>query len=296
MPTLNLISIIHALTVAERGSFNRAATSLGVRQSVVSRRVRSLEDDIGVSLFERRSNGVHKTTAGSKFLCEARKLLGRIETAVKSARSAGQGIEGEVKIGVQLSLADDFIRDVLSEFHESHPSVALRFVDIYENEIGHLIHDREIDVLLRSYDADTADLEKKILWRRHAYVIMPHDHRLSDNQSIAWKDLKNENFLARPDTASEMLVYDNFKKRGWKPSIETHCLKVTDLFELVGMGMGVMVTSLDTASLAGHELAVQPLAHSEDMIRYYGLWSHDNDNPAFRRFLSLLRKKAATFH
>ena len=60
-PTLALMSVIQALLVGEYLSFRRAATVLGVRQSAVSRRVRELEDELGVSLFERHHAGVRVT-------------------------------------------------------------------------------------------------------------------------------------------------------------------------------------------------------------------------------------------
>ena len=57
LPAINLISIAQALLVAEHLSIRRAAGVLGVRQSAVSRRIRSLEDALGVSLFERYHGG-----------------------------------------------------------------------------------------------------------------------------------------------------------------------------------------------------------------------------------------------
>lgn len=67
--SIDCISITQGLVVAECLSFRRAARMLGVRQSTVSRRVRSLEDKLGVSLFERYAGGVRLTAAGTqKFL------------------------------------------------------------------------------------------------------------------------------------------------------------------------------------------------------------------------------------
>jgi len=51
------------LLVADHASFSRAARVLGVRQSAVSRRIQALEDELGVSLFERQLNGVRPTIA-----------------------------------------------------------------------------------------------------------------------------------------------------------------------------------------------------------------------------------------
>ena len=62
-PDLTLVSVSQALLVGEHLSFRRVATILGVRQSAVSRRVRELEDELGVSLFER-----HHAVSGSRML------------------------------------------------------------------------------------------------------------------------------------------------------------------------------------------------------------------------------------
>src|SRR5262249_61373605 len=74
-PALTLISVSQALLVGEYLSFRRVATVLGVRQSAVSRRVRELEDEIGVSLFERHHGGVRITNAGVRFLQKAGRAL-----------------------------------------------------------------------------------------------------------------------------------------------------------------------------------------------------------------------------
>ena len=67
---IDLVSVRQALLVAEHLSFSRAAQVVGVQQSAVSRRVRALEDQLGVSLFERDFTGVRLTEAGRRFLEE----------------------------------------------------------------------------------------------------------------------------------------------------------------------------------------------------------------------------------
>ena len=114
---INLVSVSQALLVAEHLSFSRAAQVLGVRQSAVSRRVRALEDALGVSLFERESTGVRLTEAGRRFLERARPALSEIDHAVKAAASAGRGAEGVLRIGILSSVSGGFMRDVLGHYH-----------------------------------------------------------------------------------------------------------------------------------------------------------------------------------
>jgi DNA-binding transcriptional LysR family regulator len=83
---LDLVSIALALLVAECLSFRRAARMLGVRQSAVSRRVRVLEDLVGVSLFERHHGGVRVTAAGARFLDQARDALLQLDNASRPRR------------------------------------------------------------------------------------------------------------------------------------------------------------------------------------------------------------------
>ncbi len=122
-------SIAQTLLVAEHSSFRRAAGVLGVCPSVLSRRVRSLEDAIGVSLFERRSTGVRVTTAGRRFLNTGRSALAELGAAVRTAGSAGRGAEGCLHIGVLASLASMFAREATTAFGTRHPEVEVEIAE-----------------------------------------------------------------------------------------------------------------------------------------------------------------------
>jgi DNA-binding transcriptional LysR family regulator len=80
---------MQALLVGEYLSFQRAATALGVRQSTVSRRVRQLEDELGVSLFERHRAQVRVTNTDTQFLKQAREALNQLDHAVRTANATG---------------------------------------------------------------------------------------------------------------------------------------------------------------------------------------------------------------
>src|SRR6266566_3989365 len=124
-PDLTLVSVSQALLVGEHLSFRRVATILGVRQSAVSRRVRELEDELGVSLFERHHAGVRITNAGVRFLQEARTALAQLDQAVKTATAAGSGTVGRINIGILSSLGAGYLRDLIEVYHSRHPEVGI---------------------------------------------------------------------------------------------------------------------------------------------------------------------------
>jgi DNA-binding transcriptional LysR family regulator len=94
---INPISIKQALAVAEHLSFRAAARALGVRHSAVSRRVRALEEKLGVTLFERHLTGVTLTNAGVRFIQQAREGFAHLDRASRTAATAGPWRDGTAK-------------------------------------------------------------------------------------------------------------------------------------------------------------------------------------------------------
>jgi Bacterial regulatory helix-turn-helix protein, lysR family len=128
-PTINPVSVAQALIVAEYLSFRGAARALGIRQSAVSRRVRALEDELGVSLFERYHLGVRVTNAGARFLQQARDALQQLDHASKTAGAAGRGATGQLSIGILSSMAAGFLRELIQGYSERNPDVAIQIIE-----------------------------------------------------------------------------------------------------------------------------------------------------------------------
>lgn len=83
-----LAALIQTLSVAEYLNFRHAANALGVSQSSVSTRIKTLEEDLGVVLFERRHRGVRLTDAGRSFITEVAAGISHLDLAIKTAGAA----------------------------------------------------------------------------------------------------------------------------------------------------------------------------------------------------------------
>ena len=82
------------VTVAERQNFTRAAEELHVAQPAISQQIKSLEEELGVSLLHRTKRSVKLTAAGHAFLSEAREILAHAELSKQIARRAARGETG----------------------------------------------------------------------------------------------------------------------------------------------------------------------------------------------------------
>lgn len=115
---------------AERyGSFRKAADALSLKQSNLSRRVRHLEEELGVALFERTNGGVRPTAAGRDFVNGVRRILNELQIVVDGAKAVGRGEAGYLTIGFYTSLSAANLRASLVEFGRRFPQVAISTVE-----------------------------------------------------------------------------------------------------------------------------------------------------------------------
>ncbi len=113
-------------TVVEAGSFSAAARRLKRAQSVVSYTIGQLEQQLGVSLFDRSGRVPMPTEAGRALLGDARRAGAAVEAL--RARVAGfqSGLETEVRLGIDVMFPTDALVSVLESFAAAYPTVGLR--------------------------------------------------------------------------------------------------------------------------------------------------------------------------
>ncbi|WP_245573025.1 LysR family transcriptional regulator [Lichenihabitans psoromatis] len=98
------------MTASHYKSLRRAAEALNVRQSTLSRCLRSLENELGAVLFERTNGGTHPTVEGVEFIEVARRIVEEVETIRVRLRTSSRGESGRLAIGVHTSLSTGNLR------------------------------------------------------------------------------------------------------------------------------------------------------------------------------------------
>ncbi len=289
---VKLVSISQALLVAEHLSFSRAAQVLGIQQSAVSRRVRALEDKLGVSLFERDASGIRLTDAGRRFLDRARSALAEIDHAVKAAANAGRGAEGALRIGVVSSLSAGFVRELLGAYCDSHRAIAMDFVEGSINEHIAQITERQLDIAFVTGTPLAAHCDALALWQARVFVALPHRHVLAEENEIGWEALRGEHFIVSrgaPGPEIHDYIVQRLADLGRSPSVQRFRVGREMLMLLVGLGFGISLISEAGTATRYPDVVFRPLATSADVLPYSAVWLPGNDNPALRRFLSLAR-------
>lgn len=292
--TLDIQALGYAILAEECGSFSRAAISLRVRTSVVSRRVRGLEDAIGVSLFNRTSKGIQPTFAGAQVLKRGRLILSDIEHLQRTATLNGRGEMGRLRVGVVASIASGFARHLLLAFSRDHPHLELEVVESSPRENISAVRSLKLDFAIVTGKQLYFECEVETLWYERVVVALPESHQLTAVPEISWEQLAQEKFIvSRIDPGPEIQDYiiRGLADLGRHPEVEQFSVQRETLLGLVGLGRGLSLVSEAEAGVTYPGVLFRRLSHEH--IPFSIVWSHRNDNPAFRRFLSASRRRSA---
>ena len=294
-PALRLVSVTQALAVGEYLSFRRAAAALGVRQSTVSRRVRQLEDELGVSLFERHRAQVRVTNAGAAFLKQAREALNQLDHAVRTASAAGTGAIGRLSVGILSSMATGYLRDLIQIYRSRHPDVAIQLQERASADNIEAVLKRQLDVAFVRDTSQASGCENLRLWSERLFVVLPEDHALSARKEFEWADLRNEHFIIRQSVDPELCERITMRVTDARhnPSVQTLDVGRETLMNLVSIGLGISLASEATTATSFPKIVFRPIAGDDELLRFNAIWLSHNDNPALRRFLALARRMAS---
>jgi DNA-binding transcriptional LysR family regulator len=105
----------YVLAASDHSSFRRAAAALNITQPTLSKRIRELENRLGVLLFERSTGGAELTPIGEDFVLSARRVAG-LETMEIRAKAANRGEAGRLEIGFYTSLSTGALRNIILSF------------------------------------------------------------------------------------------------------------------------------------------------------------------------------------
>ena len=287
---IKLRHLRYFVAAAEYGSLRKAGRALGIQQSAISRRIRDLEDELGASLFHRRSSGVHLTVAGQKFLQRARTALRHIHAGAHDVAAVGRAEQGHIKIGVFSSIASGFLFDLLRVFGKRYESVRVDLIDGNPPEHVAAVRQLQLDVAFITGTSPRDGCEVEQLWSERVFVVLPVDHPLADRVELEWSDLAGEHFIVS-DTPPGQEIHDYLVRRlgglGHHPEIQCHYVGRDNILSLVAVGRGLTLTSEATTVAQFPGIVYRHMVN--EVLPFSAVWSLRNDNPACRRLLSLAR-------
>ena len=295
---MELRHLRYFVMVAEELHFGRAAEKLHISQPPLSMQIRSLEEELGVTLLHRTQRHVSLTQAGHAFLQEARQILARLEQAVLMTRRAGRGEIGELAVGF-ISVADyNVLPVVLREFRQRFPLVNLTLREsTTDAQIRDLIGCR-IDVGFVLPPIDEPALQSACIVREPLVAALPERHPLARRPGkLALAKLKDAPFILFPRPMAPGL-YDDVvsfcRAAGFSPRVEQEAVQMQTIVSLVSAELGVALIPASLTNLRRTGVTYKALREQSPLTEIHLAWRRGDDLPALRVFVDLALHAASS--
>lgn len=177
------------IQIAEFGSFRRAAEAMRLSQTALSHRIRKLEEDVGVTLFQRTTRSLSLTRAGQEFFPEARDTLFRLSTLYENLKRQGRQAQQKVSVGCLGSLGEHFLPGVLREFRQRYPQVSITVFDEPAAALRERVSSGEAQFALTILGAQLWTQKSRALFEEDFVAAVPIGHPLAERAELNWADL-----------------------------------------------------------------------------------------------------------
>ena len=258
MVNLDLYRVFY--TVAKCGSLTRAAEELYISQPAVSQSVKQLENQLGVSLFNRTHRGMELSAQGGKLIFdEVERALGLLNEAENRIAQTKMSATGTIRIGASDTIFEYFLADKIVDFHERFPAVKIELMaDFTPDTIEKLKADR-CDIAFVNLPI-TVDPELELYgncMRLNDIFIAGEKYKELANGKLSLAQLKKYPLILMDKNTVSRHAIDNFFHTvgiETSPSIEVGSWDLMKRLVLRGMGIGVIPREYATHRLGTGEL------------------------------------------
>ncbi len=191
------------LAVHQAGGFANASKMLHRSQPAISRRIATLEEALGVPLFDRSTGGGNLTEAGQTLLRPAQKAIAALEDCRASVMEIQNGRSGPIMLAVVGTIADAGLAGVLKGFDQDFPGAELRLRTALSREVSDLVRSGEVTFGLRYHRDGADDLDcTQIAAERLVVACSPDDCRTA-RKDLRLLELKNDRWLTFPNRSGQ---------------------------------------------------------------------------------------------
>jgi DNA-binding transcriptional LysR family regulator len=293
---IDLRSLSYSVTVADHGSFRRAAAALNITQPTLSKRIQEVETRLGIRLFERTTGGARLTAIGEEFVTAARRVLAELENMQNLASAGKRGDAGRLEIGFHTSLSIGMLRDVILTFARKHPQVEVDIIEANRLSLVSLLDRGAIDIIIVLGETACTKYDRLALWSERILVVLPSGHPLAGQEFVYWTELKNQRFLlGRRDPEIGDILVNKLTSPGDRPLIKLVNVNRENILSAVAgeRGISLVCESSTGNSMPGLVYREVRDGNGPTRVGYVAFWLPTNENPVLRQFLTMLQSHPA---
>jgi len=266
------------IAIADHASFQKAAATLHISQTALTRRLQNFEGVLGIKLVERTTRSVELTTIGRNFLPQAKRLLTELSASLVELRETGKAQRGDVCIACIPTVGVQFLPRIIQEYSVRHSNNRIKVLDHLSPGVTEAVLRREAEFGINVSESHHPELMSTALVEDQFVLACRDDHPLSKRKKLSWRQLEPYPLIfAAPVTANRSSL---------DAALGAHNFNLQCYYEVQRSSTAIGMVAEGVAAAIVPRLAIQKVAYPT--IRVIAL-----TNPVVSRVLALVKRKTA---
>ncbi|SES34895.1 LysR family transcriptional regulator [Psychrobacillus sp. OK032] len=299
---MDIIQIRYFVEVANELNFTSASKKLFVSQAAVSKKIASLEDELGVVLLDRNKRTVKLTSVGQTFYKDAVEIINKMEEMTKKIQNIRSSYNNTLRLGYLGPAEFKFLPSLLQKFNEKHPDINLFSKQYYQGPLidslinGHLDIIFSLSMVIEKYP----NLAFKKIYSDSFVIYCHKDHRINSKRFVNLSELKKESFIIL-SKESASYAHNSIIKLCNESGIDSTTISESDNFEHLLMmvksnkGISILPNSLFNYFNHDNQIITLPIKGDSvinDLLNFdVGVsWEKNHENPAIELLINELMK------
>jgi len=288
---MDIRALRYFVAVAESSSFSRAAERMGVVQSAISHQIRTLEEELGATLFLREGRTIRLSDAGDVLLDDAKRILNLATRTKDRVSRFVRGETGTLRIGFQSAACRrPIVSESLHILRSRFPTIDLDISPMLGLPMEKSLRDGDIDGGF-FYTSGSTELRTRKLYEDGWLLALPRNHPLAAKRTLRLRDLKDEGFIWLPRKVTPVL-YDRMLAAcatgGLVPRIVQDAFDEPMVLNLVTVGLGIAFVLDSVPQPADGGVVFKRVTDFHVPTELCFVWHANNTSPLLPKFLEIV--------
>ena len=230
------------LAVAENASFRKAADQTHLSLPAVSMQIKQLEEQLGVTLFQRTTRKVDLTQAGEQLMISARKAMAEIDAGLVQIQHTVDVQQGHLSFGCVPTVAGSRLPQILLKFSQKYPGISVHVRELAHQDLLEAVRRREVDFGIGPVPDKKGELDFSPIFVDEYFALLPKTFHDGGRAGISLRELAKMPIL----TLSNSTLFRNhldsvLKANDVEPELNYEFTHVSTLIAMAEAGLGIAV-------------------------------------------------------
>jgi DNA-binding transcriptional LysR family regulator len=279
------------LEVVRQGSFSKAAARLHITQPSISKMIKSLEDEVGVTLLHRGAKQVELTDAGRALQGHAQQIVALFQNLSAELADVTRLYKGKLRVGMPPIAGSTVFPRALGEFKKAYPNISIEMYEFGSKKIAEALNEGALDVGVVCTLPEKAEAFGVLSFVRDPLKVIVHpSHRLAGLAAVDFAALAAEPFvLYRDDFSLHDQILKRCREAGFQPHIICETSQRDFMTQMVAANLGIaLLPGKICETLDPVTITAVPLTDPQLYLEMAVIWRKD-------RYLAFAARRWLTF-